>query len=161
MEAIATRLEAIATRVEAIAEAILEAIATTMEAIAEAMASRLEAIATRLEAIATRLEAIATRVEAIAEAIATGWRPSLVVVVRNSLFCALAAGQLRLHEPRCGLGVFRFGQCHLALLLVAFLLLVAMPGAPSSFLFVVVRPGAPSSVLAWPIHIGFVCHSFA
>ena len=32
--------------------------------------------------------------------------------------------------------------------LVASLLLVAMPGAPSSFLFLVVRPGAPSSVLA-------------
>ena len=30
--------------------------------------------------------------------------------------------------------------------LVACLLLVAMPGAPSSFLFLVVRPGAPSSV---------------
>ena len=28
------------------------------------------------------------------------------------------------------------------------LLLVAMPGAPSSFLFLVVRPGAPSSVFA-------------
>ena len=38
--------------------------------------------------------------------------------------------------------------------LVAFLLLVAMPGAPSSFLLLVVRPGAPSSVLPsgilWP-----------
>ena len=34
------------------------------------------------------------------------------------------------------------------LLLVRHLLLVAMPGAPSSFLFLVVRPGAPSSVLA-------------
>ena len=34
------------------------------------------------------------------------------------------------------------------LFLVAFLLLVAMPGAPSSFLFLVVRPGAPGSVLA-------------
>ena len=34
------------------------------------------------------------------------------------------------------------------LLLVASLLLVAMPFAPSSFLFLVVRPGAPSSVLA-------------
>ena len=34
----------------------------------------------------------------------------------------------------------------LALLLGA-LLLVAMPGAPSSFLLLVVRPGAPSSVL--------------
>ena len=33
-------------------------------------------------------------------------------------------------------------------LCVASLLLVAMPGAPSSFLFLVVRPGAPSSVLA-------------
>ena len=32
--------------------------------------------------------------------------------------------------------------------LVASLLLVAMPGAPSSFLLLVVRPGAPSSVLA-------------
>ena len=32
--------------------------------------------------------------------------------------------------------------------LVAFLLLVVRPGAPSSFLFLVVRPGAPSSVLA-------------
>ena len=32
--------------------------------------------------------------------------------------------------------------------LVAFLLLVAMPGAPSSFLLLVVRPGAPSSILA-------------
>ena len=32
--------------------------------------------------------------------------------------------------------------------LVASLLLVAMPFAPSSFLFLVVRPGAPSSVLA-------------
>ena len=31
--------------------------------------------------------------------------------------------------------------------LVASMLLVAMPGAPSSFLFLVVRPGAPSSVL--------------
>ena len=31
---------------------------------------------------------------------------------------------------------------------LSFLLLVAMPGAPSSFLFLVVRPGAPSSVLA-------------
>ena len=31
--------------------------------------------------------------------------------------------------------------------LVASLLLVAMPGAPSSFLLLVVRPGAPSSVL--------------
>ena len=31
--------------------------------------------------------------------------------------------------------------------LVASLLLVAMPRAPSSFLFLVVRPGAPSSVL--------------
>ena len=30
----------------------------------------------------------------------------------------------------------------------ASLLLVAMPGAPSSFLFLVARPGAPSSVLA-------------
>ena len=30
----------------------------------------------------------------------------------------------------------------------SFLLLVAMPGAPSSFLFLVVRPGARSSVLA-------------
>ena len=33
------------------------------------------------------------------------------------------------------------------LLLVASLLLVVMPGAPSSFLLLVVRPGAPSSVL--------------
>ena len=33
------------------------------------------------------------------------------------------------------------------LLLVASLLLVAMPGVSSSFLFLVVRPGAPSSVL--------------
>ena len=33
------------------------------------------------------------------------------------------------------------------LALVASLLLVAMPGAPSSFLFLVVRPGAPSSFL--------------
>ena len=32
--------------------------------------------------------------------------------------------------------------------LQASLLLVAMPGAPSSFLFLVVRPGAPSSFLA-------------
>ena len=32
--------------------------------------------------------------------------------------------------------------------LLASLLLVAMPGAPSSFLFLGVRPGAPSSVLA-------------
>ena len=32
--------------------------------------------------------------------------------------------------------------------LVPSLLLVAMPGAPSSFLFLVVRPGAPSGVLA-------------
>ena len=32
--------------------------------------------------------------------------------------------------------------------LLASLLLVAMPGAPSSLLFLVVRPGAPSSVLA-------------
>ena len=32
--------------------------------------------------------------------------------------------------------------------LLAFLLLVAMPGAPSSFLLLVVSPGAPSSVLA-------------
>ena len=32
--------------------------------------------------------------------------------------------------------------------LLASLLLVAMPGAPSSFLFLVGRPGAPSSVLA-------------
>ena len=32
--------------------------------------------------------------------------------------------------------------------LLASLLLVAMPGAPSSFLFLVVRPRAPSSVLA-------------
>ena len=31
--------------------------------------------------------------------------------------------------------------------LVASLLLVAMPGAPSSFLLLVVRSGAPSSVL--------------
>ena len=34
------------------------------------------------------------------------------------------------------------------LFLVASLLLVAMPRAPSSFLLLVVRPGAPSSVLA-------------
>ena len=33
--------------------------------------------------------------------------------------------------------------------LVASLLLVAMPGAPSSFLLLVVRPGAPSSVLIY------------
>ena len=33
------------------------------------------------------------------------------------------------------------------------LLLVAMPGAPSSFLFLVVRPGAPSSILARNIYI--------
>ena len=33
------------------------------------------------------------------------------------------------------------------LLLVASLLLVAMPFAPSSFLFLVVWPGAPSSIL--------------
>ena len=33
-------------------------------------------------------------------------------------------------------------------LLVASLLLVAMPFVPSSFLLLVVRPGAPSSVLA-------------
>ena len=32
--------------------------------------------------------------------------------------------------------------------LIASLLLVAMPFAPSSFLLLVVRPGAPSSVLA-------------
>ena len=32
------------------------------------------------------------------------------------------------------------------MLLVASLLLIAMPGAPSSFLLLVVRPGAPSSV---------------
>ena len=32
--------------------------------------------------------------------------------------------------------------------LVASLLLVAMPFAPGSFLFLVVRPGAPTSVLA-------------
>ena len=31
--------------------------------------------------------------------------------------------------------------------LIASLLLVAMPGAPSSFLLLVVRPGAPTSVL--------------
>ena len=33
------------------------------------------------------------------------------------------------------------------LFLVVRMLLVAMPGAPSSFLLLVVRPGAPSSVL--------------
>ena len=33
-----------------------------------------------------------------------------------------------------------------SLLLVVRMLLVAMPGAPSSFLLLVVRPGAPSSV---------------
>ena len=32
--------------------------------------------------------------------------------------------------------------------IVASLLLVAMPGAPSGFLLLVVRPGAPSNVLA-------------
>ena len=56
------------------------------------------------------------------------------------------------------------------LLLVVRMLLVAMPGAPSSFLFLV-RPGAPSSVLARSIifmstsvqvfdqvHQFFLCH---
>ena len=40
-------------------------------------------------------------------------------------------------------------HCPAAIVLVchACLLLVAMPGAPSSFLFLVVRPGAPCSVL--------------
>ena len=33
-------------------------------------------------------------------------------------------------------------------LLLVRMLLVAMPGAPSSFLLLVVRPGAPSGVLA-------------
>ena len=45
----------------------------------------------------------------------------------------------------------------IAIQLVAFLLLVAMPGAPSSFLFLVVRPGALSSVLAPTIAIQFRC----
>ena len=36
---------------------------------------------------------------------------------------------------------------HIGKYLVASLLLVAMPGAPSRFLLLVVRPGAPSSVL--------------
>ena len=40
-----------------------------------------------------------------------------------------------------------FGALGFTLSLVASLLLVAMPGAPSSFLFLVARPGAPSSVL--------------
>ena len=39
-------------------------------------------------------------------------------------------------------------MCWAPLLLVASLLLVPMPFAPSSFLLLVVRPGAPSSVLA-------------
>ena len=39
---------------------------------------------------------------------------------------------------------FDFGE----MAMLASLLLVAMPGAPSSFLLLVVRPGAPSSVLA-------------
>ena len=41
-----------------------------------------------------------------------------------------------------------WGRSHADRTLVASLLLVAMPGAPSSFLFLVVRPGASSSVFA-------------
>ena len=41
------------------------------------------------------------------------------------------------------------------LVTVASLLLVAMPGAPSSFLLLVVRPGAPSSVLAPKLEVLF------
>ena len=40
--------------------------------------------------------------------------------------------------------------------LVASLLLVVMPGAPSSFLLLVVRPGAPSSVLH---NQSLMCHN--
>ena len=43
-------------------------------------------------------------------------------------------------------GTVRSVACMATLFLVAFLLLVAMPFAPSSFLLLVVRPGAPSSV---------------
>ena len=40
--------------------------------------------------------------------------------------------------------------------LITSLLLVAMPGAPSSFLFLVVRPGAPSNVLAPILHLNML-----
>ena len=43
--------------------------------------------------------------------------------------------------------------------LLASLLLIATPGAPSSFLFLVAMPGAPSSVLAPPIP--YNCFPFA
>ena len=55
-------------------------------------------------------------------------------------WCFMAAEPGHAFQKGWGSGV----RCSL----VASLLLVAMPGAPSSFLFLVVRPGAPSSVLA-------------
>ena len=108
----------------------------------EAIATRLEAIATRLEAIATRLEAIvATRLEAIAtrlEAIATRKKGQK----RSSQFSCLVGG------PKFFQGLYLYVYDKGKMVLVASLLLVVRPGAPSSVrTLLVAMPFAPSSVL--------------
>ena len=54
--------------------------------------------------------------------------------LRLQLFIRVLANAQKLEQP--------------AMKILASLLLVVRPGAPSSFLFLVVMPGAPSSVLA-------------
>ena len=66
---------------------------------------------------------------------------------RHCCYCEILSRTPGAKQP------YRLSKCQkseiirLDLLLVASLLLVAMPGAPSSFLFLVAMPGAPSSFL--------------
>ena len=74
---------------------------------------------------------------------AGGFRHCFLGAVASSAGDTVAAGRFKaLFGGIVGSGFFVF-----ALELVASLLLVVRPGAPSSFLLLVAMPGAPSSVL--------------